>query len=185
MPSTSRAEKEDILRFLAESLSFAKTLDAFPGLTIDDLREIILTTLPGAHRLTIYIDGASRGNPGPASIGIWMRDARGKTVKKVSRTIGIATNNVAEYQALIIALDEAWKLGARRVDIYSDSELVVKQMGGSYRVKEPALLELWATAKQKMARFNQFRLHHLPRENNSEADKLAQDALDKEKRLVK
>lgn len=185
MVPLSQAEKEDILRFLADSLSFAKTLDAFPALTINDLRQIILETLPSSGRLTIYIDGASRGNPGPAGIGVFMSDIQGKRVKRISRALGRATNNVAEYQALLAALDEAWKLGARQLEVFSDSELVVKQMTGSYQVKEPALRTLWSAAQQKMARFDRCTLTHVPRENNSEANKLAQDAVDKGKRLVK
>ena len=91
------------------------------------------------ERVIIATDGASRGNPGPAAIGATIKDGQGTLIARISRHIGIATNNQAEYQAVIAALNEALRLGARKVDISMDSELVVRQLSGRYRVKNAVL----------------------------------------------
>jgi len=128
-------------------------------------------------RLIIYTDGASSGNPGQASIGAVIRDGQGKTVSRLSRRIGHATNNQAEYRAVIAALEEAVKLGAGEVEIRSDSELVVKQLKGRYRVKKASLRPLYQKVVQFTGSLEAFTITHIPREQNREADRLAHRAL--------
>jgi len=130
-----------------------------------------------AERVIIHADGASRGNPGPAAIGATIKDAEGKLVARVSRRIGHATNNQAEYQALIAALREAIKIGAKQVDVSLDSELLVKQIRGQYRVKNASLKPLHQKIKQLQSQLQAFTISHIPRQQNKEADRLANMAL--------
>ncbi len=129
-------------------------------------------------RLCIEIDGAARGNPGPAAIGVVIKDESGVTLAEISRRIGKATNNQAEYQALLCALAEAAKLGADQVDIRSDAELLVKQIGGKYRVKSNHLKPLYERAKLMLQKLESFSLEQISREQNAAADALANRALD-------
>jgi ribonuclease HI len=131
---------------------------------------------PAAHRANI--DGGSRGNPGPASYGVVIRDERGEIVAQLKKYIGRTTNNVAEYYGLIAALDYAQSKGVRALRIESDSELLVRQMLGHYKVKSPDLRPLFERAKKLSATFESFRIDHVYREQNSEADALANEALD-------
>jgi len=126
----------------------------------------------------IYADGASRGNPGPAAIGVTIKDKRGKLITFISQRIGRATNNQAEYRAIIAALEEAIRLGAKQVDIKMDSELVVKQINGEYRVKKATLKPLYQQVKQLQGSLEGFAITHILRQQNIEADKLANKALD-------
>ena len=126
----------------------------------------------------INIDGASRGNPGPASYGVLIRDARGEPVAKLKKYIGRFTNNVAEYYGLIAAMDYAQSHGARAIRVESDSELLVKQMRGLYKVKSADLQPLYERAQKMSKGFDQFRVEHVYREQNREADALANEALD-------
>jgi ribonuclease HI len=124
------------------------------------------------------IDGGSRGNPGPASYGVVIRDARGQIVAKLKKYIGRLTNNVAEYYGLIAALDYAQSQGIRALRIESDSELLVKQMRGQYKVKSAELRPLFERARKMSQSFESFRIDHVYREQNREADALANEALD-------
>ena len=127
--------------------------------------------------LAISADGASHGNPGPAAIGATIKDEQGKLVARISRRIGIATNNQAEYRAMITALKEAIRLGAKEVDASLDSQLVVRQISGRYRVKNAVLKSLLQEVKQLTARLEVFTISHVPRHQNVEADRLANMAL--------
>jgi ribonuclease HI len=124
------------------------------------------------------IDGASRGNPGPAAYGVVIRDARGEIVARLKKYIGRTTNNVAEYYGLIAAMDYAQSHGVRAIRIESDSELLVKQMRGQYKVKSADLQPLFERAKKMSQTFESFRIDHVYREQNREADALANEALD-------
>ena len=124
------------------------------------------------------IDGGSRGNPGPASYGVVIRDARGEVVAKLKKYIGRTTNNVAEYYGLIAALDYAQQHGIRALRVESDSELLVRQMQGRYKVKSPELRPLFERARKMAQAFDSFRIEHVYRERNAEADALANEALD-------
>jgi ribonuclease HI len=128
-------------------------------------------------RMAINADGASRGNPGPAAIGATVKDEHGGLITRISRPIGRATNNQAEYQAVIAALQEAIRLGARKVDIRLDSELVVRQLSGRYRVKNAALKTLYQEIQRLLTRLETVTIKHIPREQNREADRLANMAL--------
>jgi ribonuclease HI len=131
---------------------------------------------PAAYQANI--DGGSRGNPGPASYGVVIRDERGEIVAKLKKYIGRMTNNVAEYYGLIAALDYAQSKGVRAFRVESDSELLVRQMLGHYKVKSPDLRPLFERAKKMSSTFETFRIDHVYREQNSEADALANEALD-------
>jgi ribonuclease HI len=128
-------------------------------------------------KVIIYADGLSRGNPGLAAIGATVKDSKGQLLAAVSQGIGRATNNQAEYRALIAALREAHRLGATEASIYLDSELVVRQLNGSYRVKNAALKSLYREASGLLGRLKSFTITHVPRRQNAEADRLANAAL--------
>ena len=128
--------------------------------------------------LHVHIDGASRGNPGEAGFGVHVTRPDGSEVAGLYGYLGPATNNVAEYEALLHALRYALGRGARRVRVFSDSELVVRQMEGRYRVKHPDMIPLHSEARSLLARFDEVLLTHVPREQNREADRLANRALD-------
>ncbi len=128
-------------------------------------------------KLVINTDGTAVPNPGPAAIGATIKDERGKVIATISQSIGRATNNQAEYRAVIAALEKAVSLGADRVALRADSELVVRQLNGRYRVKKAALKPLYQQAGQLLSKFQDFTITHVPREQNREADKLASDAL--------
>jgi len=126
----------------------------------------------------IFTDGAAEPNPGPAAIGAIIKDGKGRLITSISRYIGIATNNQAEYRAIIAALEKAIKLGATHVEVNSDSELAVRQINGRYRVKNAALKPLYQQVKQLQSLLEGFTITHIPREQNTEADKLTNAALD-------
>jgi ribonuclease HI len=133
---------------------------------------------PVAPAYRANIDGGSRGNPGPASYGVVIRDARGEIVAKLKKYIGRMTNNVAEYYGLIAALDYTQAHGIRALRIESDSELLVKQMRGQYKVKSAELRPLYERARKMAQSLESFRIDHVYREQNREADALANEALD-------
>jgi ribonuclease HI len=133
---------------------------------------------PQAAAYRVNIDGGSRGNPGPAAYGVVIRDPRGEIVAKLKKYIGRMTNNVAEYYGLIAALDYAQAKGIRALRLESDSELLVKQMRGQYKVKSGDLRPLFERAKKMSQGIESFRIEHIYREQNREADALANEALD-------
>ncbi len=128
--------------------------------------------------LTIHIDGASRGNPGPSAIGILIRGSDGKEVKRLSEYIGHATNNAAEYMAFIFALQESLHLKADRVEVFTDSELLARQFTGEYKVKDPFIKLCQRQIKHLMSFFEKVSVCHIPREENREADSLANGAIE-------
>jgi ribonuclease HI len=133
---------------------------------------------PEAPVLHLHIDGASRSNPGEAAFGVHVTTPDGAEVAELYGYLGPASNNVAEYQALLHGLRYALAKGARKVHVFSDSELVVRQMSGVYRVKHPAMIPLHREASALARRFEECRLAHVRREQNKEADRLANRALD-------
>jgi ribonuclease HI len=126
-----------------------------------------------AKKALIWVDGASRGNPGPAAIGAVIKDEQGKVIAAISQSIGRSTNNQAEYRAVIAALEKAIKLGATHVDLYSDSELLVRQIKGQYRVKKAELKPLYQQVKYLQGLLQGFTVTHVPRLQNTEAHGLA------------
>ena len=129
-------------------------------------------------KVHIYIDGAARGNPGPAGVGIVITDESGASIENISKAIGNTTNNVAEYTALVFGMEAARNLGAKGLVINTDSELLAKQLGGEYKVKAPTLKGLYAKVMQILKSFDDVAVNQIPREENKDADKLANKALD-------
>ncbi len=128
--------------------------------------------------LIIYTDGAVRGNPGKAGVGVIIKDKNGRVVKRLRKFIGNTTNNVAEYTGLILALNEAKELKAESITIYSDSELMVNQIKGIYRIKDKKLSILKKKVDKLLNVFKIEGINFIPREENKEADKLANSAID-------
>ena len=130
-------------------------------------------------RLLIHTDGAARGNPGPAGAGAILRDATtGEVLAEVAEGLGRATNNVAEWTAVRLALEEARRLGASRVDLRMDSELVARQITGIYRVKHPDLRPIHAAVMALLRGFDGYTIGHVPRALNKDADRLSNVAID-------
>ncbi|OGE83304.1 MAG: hypothetical protein A3B10_01495 [Candidatus Doudnabacteria bacterium RIFCSPLOWO2_01_FULL_44_21] len=131
------------------------------------------------HKLIIYTDGGARGNPGPAAIGVVIYDFGGRELKRISESVGETTNNQAEYKALIRALQEAIKMGFDKAICHLDSELVVRQLNGKYKIKEPGLKPLASQILALTQKFVQVEFVHVRREKNKLADQLVNEALDK------
>jgi ribonuclease HI len=171
-----------IFRALAEGQDLAQVRERF-GLSPEELRDLFREVAgyygereEGFWRL--FCDGASRGNPGPAGAGAALFNPRGELESQVARHLGETTNNVAEYQALILGLQEAARLGARKLRVFADSELLVRQLNGQYRVKAPHLLPLWRLAKNELQKFEAYAISHVPRAENRLADDLANQGID-------
>jgi ribonuclease HI len=128
-------------------------------------------------RLTVNVDGGARGNPGPAAIGVVVRDDSG-VLEEVGETIGEATNNVAEYRALLRGIQLAAERGANELELIGDSELVVRQVEGRYKVKNAGMKELHEEAKRALRSFDSWTIRHVRRESNADADRLVNEALD-------
>lgn len=134
-------------------------------------------------KIIIYTDGGSRNNPGIAGAGIYITDAEGNELKKSKKYLGIKTNNWAEYEALVIGLEKAknllgGKANKTEVEVRMDSQLIVRQLNGEYRVKEPALIEQFVRVNNLKIDFPKIKFVHIPRVQNKEADKLANEAMD-------
>lgn len=132
----------------------------------------------GGRRFVVYTDGAARGNPGPAGAGAWLLDPSGSPVAEAHRYLGRATNNVAEYEALLLGLEKAREHGVDHLEVRADSQLLVRQMLGEYKVKNAALRELVARAHALADAFETVDYVHVRREDNREADRLANRAID-------
>jgi ribonuclease HI/probable phosphoglycerate mutase len=128
--------------------------------------------------LILYCDGASRGNPGPSSYGWTLVDDSGKCVREAGKRLPEGTNNVAEYEAMVAGLTAACELGIKQVVVRADSELVIRQVTGRYKVKSPGLLPLYQKVLELSGRFDRISFEHVPREQNKRADALANMALD-------
>ncbi len=131
-----------------------------------------------AERLVVNVDGGARGNPGPAAIAAVVTTPEGELLEERGETIGRATNNVAEYRALLLGIERAQALGAREVELIGDSELIVKQVKGEYRVKDPGLKPLHAEVRGALAGFDRWSIRHVRREHNAAADRLVNETLD-------
>jgi ribonuclease HI len=129
-------------------------------------------------RLTVNVDGGARGNPGPAAIGAVVRNSDGEVLEGVGERIGRTTNNVAEYRALLLGIERASALGASELELVGDSELIVRQVKGEYKVKDAAMRELHAQVKRALEPFDRWSIRHVRREENADADRLVNEALD-------
>jgi len=128
-------------------------------------------------KLVIYTDGAARGNPGPAGVGVVIADGQGEVLKRLSAYIGRATNNVAEYEALLLALKAAAKLQAAEIEIRLDSQLLKRQLRGEYKVRSRRLRPLYEEVQALLSAYDRVSIVHIPRERNREADRLANRAI--------
>ena len=182
--------KDEILNYLAESLSFIKTIQEFPTVTIEDIQEILRHAAKsgrgnpesdislGISDFVLYTDGACRGNPGEAGAGAVIQDREGNVINEKKAYLGISTNNVAEYMGMVLGLKEVLKLGGTVVHIFSDSELMVKQLEGHYSVKSKSLMVLYSEVKELLKKFVGYDINHIDRGKNHYADRLANEAID-------
>ncbi|MFZ5893774.1 MAG: ribonuclease HI family protein [Myxococcota bacterium] len=131
-----------------------------------------------AFDAVLWTDGAARGNPGPAGGGAILKNPAGEVLATESLYLGHTTNNIAEYRALLLGLERALRCGIRRIEVRADSELLIKQLRGEYRVRNEGLKPLFEAAKQLLARFQSAKLTHVRREHNAEADRLANRGID-------
>ncbi|HET6999253.1 MAG TPA: ribonuclease HI family protein [Solirubrobacterales bacterium] len=129
-------------------------------------------------RLTVNVDGGARGNPGPAAIGVVVRDADGEVLEERGERIGRATNNVAEYKALLLGIERAAAHGASELELVGDSELIVRQVEGRYKVKDSTMKELHAEVKRALEPFESWSIRHVRRADNADADRIVNEALD-------
>lgn len=190
------------LEVLLATRSFSRAAKRLPGLDEEGLVALLRTLLPApppanpapaagsegteppAGKMTaggdavLYSDGASRGNPGPAGAGFVLCDRDGNPIREGCRFLGEKTNNEAEYEALLAGLELAAAAGCRRLEVRADSQLVIRQLNGRYRVKNRRLIPLVLRVKQLAARFEQVTFTHVPREENQLADRLANRAID-------
>ncbi|MBI3180922.1 MAG: ribonuclease HI family protein [Myxococcales bacterium] len=188
----SPLRESDILRHIAREEPLTATMKAFPGLSRERLARMlermaaISAELPtGAAevagplaRLRVYSDGAARGNPGPAGAGAVLVEPSGQVVDRLGKYLGVQTNNYAEYMGLLLGLRRARELGVREVEVFADSELMIRQLGGRYQVKSPTLRPLYEEALRLLNDFSRVKLVHVPREMNTAADEMSNRAID-------
>ena len=194
--SGQRPSLSELLRVIAEEESLDRTLARFPGLSRTELVGVLLgrparaplaprTHASGAshpvqpHRkLRVTSDGAARGNPGPAGAGAVLFDEQGQVLERLGKFLGWQTNNVAEYQGLLLGVRRAHELGAEELEVVADSELIIRQLSGAYQVRAPALRELHTEALTLLKAFRKVKLVHVPRAQNAEADEMSNRAID-------
>ncbi len=181
------AGKRAVLEALALDLSVERVLDEHPDWTTKDIRALLseaarsypLDGAAGAAAgVVAFVDGASRGNPGEAGCGVVFKDAEGATLAELSRPLGKATNNVAEYEAFITAVEEAVRRGWLDLKVFADSELMVRQLTGVYRVRNPGLKELYDKALSLCRALERWSIEHVGRGGNVRADELANHAIE-------
>lgn len=197
----------EVLRYMAREEAFAPTLGQFPALTRADLASLLenaakiyaareqaalekaraatpverpVRKVPGGafEKVRVYSDGAARGNPGPAGAGAVIVGPDGEVIERLGRYLGNNTNNYAEYMGLILGLERARELGVREVEVLADSQLMIRQLGGSYKVKAENLKPLHGEALALLRGFDKVKLVHVPREQNKEADEMSNRAID-------
>ena len=177
---------KEIIEIVFSYLDLKKIVSDNPGLSeeninvvLDRVKGFLKDEKEGAGVLHIFVDGASKGNPGRAGIGVAIEDEGGSVVDEYFEYIGKATNNVAEYRALIAGLGRAKVLNPEKIRIYSDSELIVKQVTGRYKVKNSQLIDLYWTVLGLLEEFRSWEIVSIPREKNKRADALANMGVDK------
>lgn len=186
----------DLLRYIAEHEQLDATVEEF-GLRHDRLAKALLRAaelldaeqtgpspantagLPkNVQRVRVYSDGAARGNPGPAGAGAVLVAPSGQVVERLGKFLGNQTNNFAEYTALILGLQRAYELGVSEVEVFADSELMIRQLSGRYQVRSPSLRPLYEQALKLLKAFSRVKLVHVPREMNQAADEMSNKAID-------
>ena len=194
--SGKRPSLSELLRVIAEEESLDRTLARFPGLSRTELVGVLLGQPAPSHppqrthpagpvhrveshrKLRVASDGAARGNPGPAGAGAVVFDENGRVLERLGKFLGRQTNNVAEYQGLLLGLRRAQQLGAEELEVVADSELIIRQLSGAYQVRAPALRELHSEALSLLKAFRKVKLVHVPRAQNAEADEMSNRAID-------
>jgi ribonuclease HI len=184
-----------LLLAIAEHETLEKTCAALPGLTREAAQKLLRGTArqlqqeklplqearPSAGRaVRVYSDGAARGNPGPAGAGAVLTDTSGNVIARLGRYLGRQTNNVAEYEGLLLGLKHARELGFREVEVRADSQLLVRQLKGDYAVRHVGLKPLHAEVLRLLRSFDRYDLRHVPREENALADEMSNRAIDEE-----
>lgn len=162
-------------------------MKAFPEISREELTQLLEKLAgeleeanrvgKGLQRIRVYSDGAARGNPGPSGAGAVLVGPSGQVVERLGKYLGIQTNNYAEYMALILGLRRARELGVREVEVFADSELMIRQLGGRYQVKSPSLRPLYEEALRLLNEFARVKLVHVPREMNTAADEMSNRAI--------
>lgn len=188
---TGKALQLAVLRFIAREEPLGATLSAFPQLDRVKLQRALeraasvlengaddTPAAPAYLRLRLYSDGAARGNPGLAGAGAVLVEPSGQVVDKLGKFLGRQTNNYAEYQGMLMGLKRARELGVREVEVFADSELMIRQLGGRYQVKSPSLRPLYLETLQVLNDFERVKLVHVPREMNRAADEMSNRAID-------
>ena len=189
---TGRAMQAAVLRFIAREEPLVATRGAFPQLDRTQLRRTLekaagllegkggeeVEQAPSYIRLRLYSDGAARGNPGPAGAGAVLVEPSGQVVDRLGKFLGHQTNNYAEYQGLLLGLKRARELNVREVEVFADSELMIRQLGGRYQVKSPSLRPLYEEALKLLNEFERVKLVHVPREMNRAADEMSNKAIE-------
>jgi ribonuclease HI len=187
----SSPKHASVLRHIAREEPLSATLKAFPGMTRERLAKILeqvanriedeplpVETPAAWVRLRVYSDGAARGNPGPAGAGAVLLEPSGQVVDRIGKFLGVQTNNFAEYMGLLLGLKRARELGVQEVEVFADSELMIRQLGGRYQVKSPSLRPLYEEALRLLNEFSRVKLVHVPREMNAAADEMSNRAID-------
>jgi len=184
-----------LLLAIAEHETLDETRAALPGLTREAAQKLLRGTArhlqqeppapprkeaPPGRSVRVYSDGAARGNPGPAGAGAVLTDAAGNVIARLGRYLGRQTNNVAEYQGLILGLEHARQLGFREVEVRADSQLLVRQLKGEYAVRHAGLKPLHAEALRLLRTFDRYDVEHVPRAENALADEMSNRAIDEE-----
>lgn len=188
---TGRDLNAAVLRFIGQEEPLVATLGAFPQLDRTKLKRILERAAvlisggsveeipaPTISRVRLYSDGAARGNPGPAGAGAVLVEPSGQVVDRLGKFLGTRTNNFAEYSGLLLGLRRARELGVREVEVFADSELMIRQLGGRYQVKSASLRPLYEEALKLLNDFERVKLVHVPREMNRAADAMSNQAID-------
>lgn len=183
----------DVLRHIAREEPLSATLKAFPALSREKLARLLERVAalaeesprPAAgaeaaslQRVRVYSDGAARGNPGPSGAGAVLVEPSGQVIDRIGKYLGVQTNNYAEYMGLLLGLKRARELGVHEVEVFADSELMIRQLGGRYQVKSPTLRPLYEEALKLLNDFSRVKLVHVPREMNTAADEMSNRAID-------
>jgi ribonuclease HI len=191
-----RPSDSEVLRFISRQEALESTLEAFPGLARAELRKLLeraaeqsaagmkslaqlaLLSSPMPERLRVYSDGAARGNPGLSGAGAVLVEPSGNVIDRLGKFLGKQTNNYAEYMGLLLGLRRARALGVREVEVFADSELMIRQLGGRYQVKSKTLKPLYDEAVRLLNDFSRVKLVHVPRAMNKAADEMSNRAID-------
>ena len=182
----------ELLKFIAREEPLSATLEAFPKVTRERIRKLLERAADGFvdgaiaapgddgafERMRVYSDGAARGNPGLSGAGAVLVEPSGQIVDRLGKFLGVHTNNYAEYMGLLIGLRRAKDLGVREIEVFADSELMIRQLGGRYQVKSATLRPLYEEAVRLLNDFSRVKLVHVPREMNKAADEMSNRAID-------